>query len=407
MVQILDRPDFGTRLGSYLGGNIDQALNQFSQMKLQQILDRQRQAKYSQAFQGLGIPREVANRFAMFPEASQKELMKTISQYAPMESIFGTQESPVAQDNIQEALQGNNKEVAAAPERGLRDVLGTQSPQQIAMQPLMQKAMGPVAQQPANPSIGIAKAQESAPMRQANAAYRPRNAAEAREMRETRREQLMLDKEARLEQIKRDKDYRGYIKDMSEEYKDAEMNDRRLNRMEELIQSKNLTRPRLAAALNTLEHGFWGVGLNLHSLMSPESQEFDKLSKEFLKNAKNMFGSRITDADLKTFLKMVPDLSQSREGKRRIIHNMRLYNEGVKIRKKTMDEVLKENGGHAPLNLETLVEDRAASELDKLAERFKTGYQKPKKEIKQESTILGMKNPHPIKGGLDLLFGKG
>lgn len=391
MVQILDKPDFGTRLGGYLGGSLDQALNQFSQLKLQQILERQKQNKYSQAFQGLGITREVANRFAMFPEASQKELMKTISQYAPMESIFGTQESPTMQDHIQQALresEGPSQEATASP---LNMNLGMQAPQQIATQPLMKNAMAPQAA-PAQSGLRAQGALKP----------RPRNAAEARELRDQRREQMVYEKEMRLEQSKRDKDYRGYIKDMSEEYKDAEMNDRRLNRMEELIKSKNLTRPRTAALLNTLEHGFLGTGINLHSLMSPESQEFDKLSKEFLKNAKNIFGSRITDADLKTFLKMVPDLTQSREGKHRLIYNMRLYNEGVRIRKKAMDAALKENNGHAPLNLESLVEEKAAPKLDALAEKFKTGYQKPKKEPKS-AFHLG----NPITKLANALLGKG
>lgn len=393
MVQILDRPDFGTRLGNYLGGNLDQALNQFSQLKIQQMLERQRHSKYSQAFQGLGIPREVANRFALFPEASQKELMKVISQYAPMENIFGNQEAPTAQDTIQRALQGTGQREQAGPTSSMN--LGMQSPQEIATQGFIKNAAAPQAK-----TLSADLQPKMAP--QLRPQERPRNAAEAREMRDRRREQMVYDKEMRLEQSKRDKDYRGYIKDMSEEYKDAEMNDRRLNRMEELIKSKNLTRPRTAALLNSLEHGFFGTGINLHSLMSPESQEFDKLSKEFLKNAKNIFGSRITDADLKTFLKMVPDLTQSREGKHRLIHNMRLYNEGVRIRKKAMDEALKENNGHAPLNLESLVEEKAAPQLDALAEKFKTGYQKPSKSPKSAFHI-----GNPITKLANALLGKG
>jgi len=177
-----------------------------------------------------------------------------------------------------------------------------------------------------------------------------------------------------------EKEAKPIIKETSDKYKSALETQNSLKRMEQLIQTGRLTRPRARAFLNFLEHGIWGVGLDFHHLESPESQEFDKLSKSMLKQAKSIFGSRITDMDVKSFLKMVPDLLQTREGKRRIIYNMKLMNQGSMVRKKAMDDIIEENGGRAPNNLETLIDKRAAKQLDEIDKKLEMGYQKPKKE---------------------------
>jgi hypothetical protein len=175
--------------------------------------------------------------------------------------------------------------------------------------------------------------------------------------------------------------------------------------MEELVNRGDLTRPRWHSLINALDHGIFGFGVNLHSLETADSQEFNKLSNEFLKNAKNIFGARITDNDVKMFMEMVPDLSQSREGKLAIIHNMKLYNEGIKIKKKASDQVVRENGGKLPFDYEARVEEIAAPALDALASRF-TKEERIKAEApKQESGFLGLPAPELI-NPLDLLFGR-
>src|SRR5690606_29811545 len=59
------------------------------------------------------------------------------------------------------------------------------------------------------------------------------------------------------------------------------------------------------------------------------TEEFVKLSNSFLRGAKTMFGSRITDADLRAFMKMVPTLSQTDSGKKAIIRNMKIFNKAA------------------------------------------------------------------------------
>lgn len=202
-------------------------------------------------------------------------------------------------------------------------------------------------------------------------------------------EQQKLQQKQKVEDTKQqhhaDKETSKFYKETLLGAKSADNNDRRLKRMETLVEKGNLTNPTFHSLLNTLEKGVFGFGINLHSLENPNSQEFNKISKEFLKDAKETFGNRLTNLDVETFLKMVPDLSQSDDGKKRIINNMKAYNQASRIRKQAMDDIIKENGGKRPLNLESLVEEKAGQQLDQLAQEFKEGYGAENKEVAANS----------------------
>lgn len=164
-----------------------------------------------------------------------------------------------------------------------------------------------------------------------------------------------------------------YVKELQQKAKGARENDIRLNRMEKLIESGKLNSPQFASALKTLKHGIWGLGLDLTGALSTESQEFEKLSNDFIKNAKDLFGNRITDTDLKSFLATIPNLIQSNEGKSAVIRNLKIMNKAAEIREKAGRKLLKEYGNKLPLDFEAQVEDRIKPELDAIAQEFEAG----------------------------------
>ena len=110
---------------------------------------------------------------------------------------------------------------------------------------------------------------------------------------------------------------------------------------------------------------------NLTSVLSPESQQFEKLSTDFLKNAKDLFGSRITDQEVQNFLKTIPSLTQSNSGKIAVIENLKDFNEAAKVKRDITNELLKKYGSNLPANFEDQVEELARPSLDALAEKFK------------------------------------
>lgn len=101
-----------------------------------------------------------------------------------------------------------------------------------------------------------------------------------------------------------------------------------------------------------------------------DTEEFEKLSADFVRDAKGIFGGRITDADLRAFFQSVPTLNQTNEGRLKIIKNMKAFNEAARAEYDSMAELIKENGGERPNNLELLVAQRVKDKLDKAAQDF-------------------------------------
>lgn len=142
----------------------------------------------------------------------------------------------------------------------------------------------------------------------------------------------------------------------------------RLGRMEELNKTGKLDSPIYIEFLKK-------TGLDIPALTTPDSQEFRKLEVDFLKDAKNIFGARVTNYEASQFLKSIPSLSQSKEGREKVIRNLKIMNEAKLVRANTLREILKENNGIPPLDLAEQVEDRSAPKIDKLLSKFTRGIQ--------------------------------
>jgi hypothetical protein len=162
-----------------------------------------------------------------------------------------------------------------------------------------------------------------------------------------------------------------FIKNTQDKARGAEENDLRLDRMEALIKSGKLNNPQFASLIKSLGKGIFGFGIDLSSLMTPESQQFDKLSNDFLKSIKDIFGARISNLEVENFLKTVPNLSQTNAGKVAVIENLRDFNNAAKIRRDATKELVRKYGSNLPIDFSDQVEELARPELDRLAMKFK------------------------------------
>jgi hypothetical protein len=220
-------------------------------------------------------------------------------------------------------------------------------------------------------------------------------------------------RESHKEKVDTDKLYRPYIAKAAEEYKGVRESSHKLDRMEQLVKGGKLSDPKLAAGLQALSEGVSIYlpkigpvtlpGLNFKSILKPDSEEFEKLSNDFIKNAKTIFGSRITDQDLKSFMATVPNMMMTNEGKLRLIKHMRFYNDAIRARHDAMKDILKKNNDYAPRNFELSIEDAASKKLDQLAREFKFSM-KPIPQLKaapEEPGILGQ-----AAGAIDKLWSK-
>jgi len=158
----------------------------------------------------------------------------------------------------------------------------------------------------------------------------------------------------------------------------------RIERMETLNEEGNLTNPALYAALHK-------AGLDFPVLLTPESQEFKKLTIDFLKDAKKIFGARVTNFEAEKFLESIPSLSQTKEGRRRVINNLKLFYRGSDLKAKALKEVIKENRGTPPLDLMEKVDEKVRPAMDQLAKEFKSGIRTGEVKSEQEKPSVGQR----------------
>jgi hypothetical protein len=115
---------------------------------------------------------------------------------------------------------------------------------------------------------------------------------------------------------------------------------------------------------------FQSLGIDdISALMTADSQEMQKLTGVFLEKMKSLFGAQMSAQEVQIFLKTIPSLMQSKEGRRRIISQFKdVFESGIE-RYNTMRDIEKEyKGKAAPFDFLEQVEDLTAERIAKKKE---------------------------------------
>lgn len=154
------------------------------------------------------------------------------------------------------------------------------------------------------------------------------------------------------------KDYRNTVQKQAQSASELEPV---LNQMENLINTGKLSNPIIAKFADKF---------GLIGLLDPTSQQYQGLSVGFFKDLKNLFGAAVSDLDLTTYINKIPQLTQTDKGKRVLIDNFRVLGEASQVRNRIKNQIVRENGGIPPLDLQEQVEKKSAPILNKLGEKF-------------------------------------
>ncbi len=352
-------------IGHNIGSGLGQGLKQLAEHKLNQKLRQQEEERNAEVFIRAGLDREDALAIAKQPLEFQRMAFQKLEGLQ-----FGGRNQQQQQQQSQPQQQMN-------PMRAMSGL----GEQKVAAQPIPEPSIKSAEQTP------VGKVLPKPEVKQVQPALKPEgiNVGGPFKVGKATGEAALKKQETALEhkdQSAINKEVHPFITSLQEKAKAAKENDLRLNRMEKLIENGKLNNPTFASVLQTLKNGtggsllFGNIGVDLENLLTADSQEFNKLSQDFVKNAKEIFGSRITDTDLKSFMRTVPTLSQSDEGKRAVIKNLKLMNQADEIRNKAARELIKEYGNNLPLDFQSEVEDRAKPELDKIAAKFNENVEK-------------------------------
>lgn len=85
--------------------------------------------------------------------------------------------------------------------------------------------------------------------------------------------------------------------------------------------------------------------LLIPALASPEAQQFVKTINDFTIQAKDSYGARVTNFDLNQFMRRLPTLANSEEGRRRILEQMSIINNLNKMYEQSLHDVFDQYGG--------------------------------------------------------------
>jgi hypothetical protein len=375
-MQVIHDTNAGGRIGAALGAG----LNQLAQHKLSQISKQYEiQQERSQFAQGLApiLGQDTANFL----------------------SHLGPKEREYALQNIGSLMQ-LNQQPGQQEQMGGIGVLGQQQQQQEPdqYQQLLQAARqqnGPMAAlggQPQQQQFGQLEPQRQAPGQIQQQVQPEQNNSERAKLiqgifespqakRERQRSELEQKKFAHTEKLNNLKTTQKYVETLKNKEDAAKKADLRLKKMENSINKGNLPNAQLWSLLTKAENAPYVGGLAsvfvdpIKSLVkfyhgAADIEEFEKLSNEFVKDAKQYFGSRITEKEVQMFMQTVPNLMQTDAGKKKIIDNMRSLNQLTGIEAKAARSIIKENGGIPPIDIEQQVQDKIASKLDKIAKKF-------------------------------------
>lgn len=355
MPQIINRPTFGADYGEALGGSLYRGLRQLSDRKMQQLMGEEQRRSTLPGLLALGYDEKQAEGISRLDPELQKIAVKAKLDSGSMGGM------------LPEEYVRHLNHITGAPEEGIP--LGIQSQQESA---------------PGMPGIpsGISQEREGSPR------PLPKGLTEKQynKLADLELKKQEIHGKAREHAFKETKDERA---DIINKAKGAREDLNRLGRIKKLDKEGKIQPALLHSALKL-------VGLDIPSLQNADTQELEKLSTDFLKGAKNVFGSRITNADLTAFMKTVPSLAQTKEGRSRVIRNLELLKKGELLRDQALRDVLKENKNIPPLNLMQEVEDRIQPSLDKLSREFIEGSQSENLSVGSKISSLPSTSSLPV-----------
>jgi hypothetical protein len=103
-----------------------------------------------------------------------------------------------------------------------------------------------------------------------------------------------------------------------------------------------------------------------------ETQLYLKTINDFTTKAKDTYGGRVTNFELERFMKRLPGLANTKEGRALITKVMRNFSKRNELQHKTLVDIYREKGTHKidPVQAEYLAERRMQVEMDKLKSEF-------------------------------------
>ena len=163
---------------------------------------------------------------------------------------------------------------------------------------------------------------------------------------------------------------------------------------------KDLTSPGYNAFLEN-------SGFNIDALKDPSSTEFNSIKMNFMRNMKEIFGGNVSNTEVTAFLKTLPDLSQSPEGRKRVISNMMRLNNMAIQKNKAIKQAIQQNRGVPTRDIRFKVDKIMKSRTNKVMNQFRSDLSRPVPKFSKMDRLItsGASASGAVLGAIPKLIG--
>jgi len=169
----------------------------------------------------------------------------------------------------------------------------------------------------------------------------------------------------------------------------------RYDRLQNLFQDPSKFPSSLTAAIFTKDGNINDI---VYSQLTPEAQEAIKLIVDSTSNIKDSYGARVTNFDLQTYLKKLPSLLNSPEGKMRVLRDLKIMNQLNQMHAKGIQDIFDEKGGTDKIPFSTaekLYKQKYGKQEEELKSRFVNPEKQSFNEMPDPEKYLGRKIKNP------------
>lgn len=366
-MQVIQDTNAGGRLGAALGTG----LQQLAQNKLAHVMQQHEKAQYAAGLAPV-LGKAAATFVSNLAPEERKVALQNPGFLMQLNEELGGGAGSSDQSSGIAALSGpNNPQV---PQLSALNFLENPN----AVSPLIRQALG-------NAPVQF-NGQEQAPQEQGQGQPQPRpvNNAERAKLLENiftspaekrEREKLGLAKE-KLQSTKDLAAWKNTQKHREEVLKNEQTSREALSAIKEaqaLEKAGDFPSQQFASFLKGAE---WE---DVPGFLSGSAEAFNKILANFQRGAKDIYGGRITNFEMEQFLKTIPNLQHTPEGRARIWAMMKNYYKGGKEYAKMERQIIKENGGVPPQDLHEQANERFRPISKDLSKKFKADLEEANK----------------------------
>jgi hypothetical protein len=358
MPQIINEgPSIGALFGQGLGQGFGTGLERLAQHKLNQVLQRQQSEQTSRGLAALGIPEQQAQQIAMLPPELQSVVVKNYLQGA---------ESAGLDQALQGILGTGAQEVQQEEQNGLQELRQQQATQQVPQQRKLELT-GKDALLNAIEEIQGKKQPQAEPGSTALGKPKVNSFQEALLKPRLKPEHKLkvAELQSKNQQANRKLNH-DYITKVYNTDRAAQQEDKVLKR---IIAIREGGKARPAAMTQALKE----LGIDYQALKNNDTLELEKLGTWFLQGAPDLFGGKVSNQQMQIRLRQVPNDLQTDEGSTLLANQMLLANESKHAEARAIREIIKENGGEPPWDLQIKAAERAQKIQEDLASKFING----------------------------------